>query len=124
MWRCVNCETEIENKYLHCWQCGTKHGPQPTKQQKSVEQIAVPKFASYEEIAKVPANAGWIWRRGPVMRIFWFLLVAGLLKVLASPFLGAYGTYIVLVFGVGALVVILWRYFRRDPTDGVGIKLH
>ena|SRR5258706_12884053 len=21
MWRCVKCEAEIEDKYLHCWQC-------------------------------------------------------------------------------------------------------
>lgn len=58
------------------------------------------------------------------MRIFWALSGVAVFKVLASPFLGAYGNYMVLVFGVGGLVVILWRHFHRDPNEGVGIKLN
>ena len=45
-------------------------------------------------------------------------------KIASAPFLGTYGLYIVIVVAVISLVIILWRYFRRDPTDGVGIKLN
>jgi len=124
MWRCVKCEAEIEDKYLHCWQCGAKHAPQPPTQQAPVQQVAVPGFASYEQMAKVPRNGMWVLRRGPLQRIFFYALILALFKVLGSPFLGAYGSYIVAVVGVVMLVVILWRSFRRDPTEGVGIKLH
>ena len=124
MWRCVKCGSEIEDKYLHCWQCGRKHVSQPVKQREGTARAAVPGFASYEELAKVPPNDPWIFRRGPIMRLFWFLLALGLVKVLSSRFLGTYGNYIVLIAGVSALIVILWRHFRRDPTEGVGINLH
>lgn len=127
MWRCANCKSEIDDNYLHCWHCGTKHFQDPTKQQASVKQAAVPEFASYEKLAKVPKSAGWLWRRGPAARILGTLLAllfVGLLKVLDSPFIRAYGIYIVVVFAVCALVVILWRYFHRDSTEGVGIKLN
>jgi DNA-directed RNA polymerase subunit RPC12/RpoP len=123
MWRCVKCEAEIEDKYLHCWQCGARH-VQPPKPQAPVQQVAVPGFASYEQMAKVPRNGMWAFRRGRLQRIFFYALIFILFKVLGSPFLGAYGSYIVAVVGVVMLVLILWRSFRRDPTDGVGIKLH
>ena len=123
MWRCVKCGSEIEDKYPHCWQCGAEHVSQPVKQRESTAR-AVPGFASYEEMAKVPAQDPWMFRRGPIMRLFWFLLALGLVKVLSSRFLGAYGNYIVLIVGVAALIIILWRHFRRDPTEGVGINLH
>jgi hypothetical protein len=148
MWRCVNCETEIEDKYPHCWHCGVGHAPQTATRPASqpatqpapplttrstpqsatrpgaVAQSAVPGFASYEELAKVPSRSPWVFRRGPLQRIFFYALVLTLFKVLGSPFLGAYGTYIVAVVGVVMLVVILWRFFRHDPTEGVGINLH
>lgn len=102
--------------------------PQSKQQQGSVERRGVPEFASYEQMAKVPVNGGWLWRRGPLARLIWFLSFAAILKVVTavsnSPFLAAYGTYILVVFAVGALVVILWRHFHRDPTEGVGIKLN
>lgn len=120
MWQCVNCKTEVENKYSHCWQCGTKHISQPGPQQ----QTAVPAFASYEELAKVPKESPWVLRRGLLQRLFWLLLIMAILKVVESRFLGAYGNHIVGGVGVCALIVILWRSFRRDPTEGVGIKLH
>jgi hypothetical protein len=41
-----------------------------------------------------------------------------------SSFLGTYGLYIVVGVAVISLVIILWRFFRRDPADGVGIKLN
>lgn len=132
MWRCVNCETEIEDKYPNCWQCGKGHAPPPATRPApgpatrpgAVAQSPVPGFASYEELAKVPSRGPWVFRRGPLQRIFFYVLILILFKVLGSPFLGAYGTYIVAVVGVVMLVVILWRFFRRDPTEGVGINLH
>jgi hypothetical protein len=65
----------------------------------------------------------WFLRRGPLQRVFYLLLFMAILKVTASPFLGKYGVYIVAGVGVTALGIILWRSFRRDPTEGVGIKL-
>jgi len=141
MWRCVNCETEIDDKYPNCWHCGSRHVPQPapwpttqparppaplptTTRPEAGAQSAVPGFASYEELAKVPSRGPWVFRRGPLQRIFFLVLILTLFKVLGSPFLGAYGTYIVAGIGVVMLVVILWRFFRRDPTEGVGINLH
>jgi membrane protein implicated in regulation of membrane protease activity len=62
----------------------------------------------------------------PLMRLFWYLiaLVAiGVCKVASSPFLGAYGNYILAAVAVAALIVILWRHFHRDPVEGIGIKL-
>ena len=45
------------------------------------------------------------------------------LKILTSQFFGAYGLYIFVGLALVALILILWRSFRRDPTEGVGIKL-
>ena len=46
------------------------------------------------------------------------------LKILASQFFGAYGLYIFVALALVALILILWRFFRRDRSEGVGIKLH
>jgi DNA-directed RNA polymerase subunit RPC12/RpoP len=122
MWQCVNCKSEIADKYLHCWQCGTKHVPQPKPQREPARPGSAPKFASYEELA--PDKNKWLWRRGPLMRIFWAVSALAVLKVISFLFLGAYGNYIILVVAVCALIVILWRHFHRHPSDDVGIKLH
>jgi hypothetical protein len=66
----------------------------------------------------------WVLRRGPLQRVFYLVLIMAIFKITASPFLGKYGVYIVAGVGVTALAVILWRSFRRDPTEGVGIKLN
>jgi len=47
-----------------------------------------------------------------------------LVKIISAPFVGRYGVYIVAGVAVVALVVILWSFFRRDPSEGVGIKLN
>lgn len=74
----------------------------------------------------MPASHKWLFRRGPHIRILAYLLVAVLLGILkiSDSFLGAYGNYAFRVLAVGALILILWRYFRRDKTEGVGIKLN
>jgi len=84
----------------------------------------VPDFASYEELAHVPSRPLWFFRRGPLQRGFWFLLAIIVIKVGAWPFLGKYGVYIVAGVAVIALIMILWGFFRRDPNEGVGIKLN
>ena len=124
MWRCSNCTTEIEDRHFHCWQCGTKRGAQPTKTQGPVQQTAVPGFSSFEEMAETPAPGSWVFRRGLVQRGVFFLVIIALLKISSSQFLGTYGTYVVMGVAIVALIVILWRSFRRHPTEGVGIKLH
>jgi hypothetical protein len=124
MWRCSNCGTGIEDKYAHCWQCGAPNALKRTKQEPHPSQRAVPQFASYEEMAKVPKRPPWILRRGPLQRGVIFLAVIILVKVLSSAFFGAYGVYIVAGVSVIALILILWSFFRRDPSEGVGIKLN
>jgi hypothetical protein len=84
----------------------------------------VPEFASYEELAHVPSRPIWILRRGPLQRIVLLVGFIIIFKILSAPFLGTYGIYIVAGVGVIALVIILWRFFRRDPTEGVGVKLN
>jgi hypothetical protein len=123
MWFCSKCRNEMDDKYGHCWQCGSKRtvGRKPRS---AAGVKAVPQFASYEEMAKVPARQPFLFRRGPITRLFWFVLIIGLFKFLSSQFLGKYGTYIVITVGVLGLVVILWRSFHRDPTEGVGVKLN
>ena len=66
----------------------------------------------------------WIFRRGPLQRIVMLVGILIIFKILSAPFLGTYGVYIVAGVGVIALVIILWRFFRRDPTEGVGVKLN
>ena len=79
----------------------------------------------------MPDRPMFIFRRGLLQRIFWFGLGVVLVKVFVvldkffgSPFLGKYGLYIVIAGGVIALILILWRSFRRDPSEGVGVKLN
>jgi len=124
MWRCSNCGTGIEDKYAHCWQCGERNALKQTIQNTSVAAKTVPGFASYEELAHVPSRPMWIFRRGPLQRLTMMLGILIVFKIASAPFLGTYGLYIVIVVAVISLVIILWRYFRRDPTDGVGIKLN
>jgi len=124
MWRCSNCGTGIEDKYAHCWQCGAKNVLDRNRPKPPVSEKAAPEFASYEELAKVPGRPPWILRRGPLQRLcitFAFLI---LFKVASAPFIGAYGLYIVIASAVVSLVIILWGHFRRDPSEGVGIKLN
>ena len=126
MWLCSNCKTEIADKYVHCWNCGAKQVAAPRPKREPAEVTSVLHFGSYEEMVRVPKSHTVLWRRGPLNRIA-ALLVVGivfvLVKVFDSPFLAKYGLYIVLVVGVLALVMILWRSFRRDSSEGVGIKL-
>ena len=124
MWRCSNCGTGIEDKYAHCWQCGAKNAVKRVTQTTPPPQKAVPEFASYEELAKVPPRPMWIMRRGPLQRIVLLLAILIIFKILSAPFLGKYGVYIVAGVAVISLVIILWRFFRRDPSEGVGIKLN
>jgi hypothetical protein len=44
-------------------------------------------------------------------------------KILASRFFGAYGLYIFAGAALVALILILWRFFHRDTSEGVGLKL-
>ena len=124
MWRCSNCGTGIDDKYAHCWQCGAPNAVNARATKPPVESSAVPGFVSYEELAHVPSRPMWFLRRGPLQRIFYLVLILAIFKITASPFLGKYGVYIVAGVGVTALVVILWRSFHRDATEGVGIKLN
>ena len=124
MWRCSNCGNGVEDKYAHCWQCGAPKVIGQTAPAALTPPKAVPGFASYEELAHVPSRPMWIMRRGPLQRIVMLLGIVILLKVLSSRFLGTYGVYIVAGVAVIALVVILWGFFRRDPNEGVGVKLN
>ena len=124
MWRCSNCGTGIEDKYAHCWQCGAPKAASRRTQTVAPEQKSVPDFASYEELAHVPSRPMWFLRRGPLQRLFYFLLAIVLVKIFSSQFLGKYGVYIVAGVGVIGLVLILWGFFRRDPNEGVGVKLN
>ena len=124
MWRCSNCGTGIEDNYAHCWQCGAPNAIKQRTQTATVEHNPVPEFASYEELAHVPSRPMWLFRRGPLQRLFYFLLAIILVKIFSSQFLGKYGVYIVAGVGVIGLVLILWGFFRRDPNEGVGVKLN
>jgi hypothetical protein len=124
MWLCSNCGNGIEDKYGHCWQCGFPKAVKRTTPTPPAPTKAVPEFASYEELAHVPARPMWIMRRGPLQRIVMLVGIVTILKVLSSRFLGTYGVYIVAGVAVIALIVILWGFFRRDPNEGVGVKLN
>jgi positive regulator of sigma E activity len=52
------------------------------------------------------------------------LVVFVVAKILASQFFGAYGLYIFVAVALVVLILILWRSFRRDTSEGVGINLH
>ena len=122
MWLCNTCGNAIEDKYAHCWQCGAAKPVRRTR--KEVPAEAVPAFASYEELAKVPSRPIWIMRRGPLQRGVIFAAVVVLVKIISAPFVGKYGLYIVGGVAVIALAIILWKFFRRDPNEGVGVKLN
>ena len=125
MWRCTNCGTEIEDRYAHCWQCGAAKMSKQRTEAPPVSEKAVPQFESYEELAKVPSRLPWVLRRGPLQRITILVAFAIIFKIAASPFVGRYGLYVVIGVAVIALILILWSYFfRRDPAEGVGIKLN
>ena len=124
MWRCSNCGTGIETQYAHCWQCGAPNVARQRTQTVAPEEKSVPDFASYEELAHVPSRPMWLFRRGPLQKLFYFLLAIILVKIFSSQFLGKYGVYIVAGVGVIGLVLILWGFFRRDPNEGVGVKLN
>lgn len=88
---------------------------------------AVPEFASLEQLAPEPASHKWLFRRGPMTRIISYAFVGVILivaKILSSQFFGAYGLYIFIGVALVALILILWRSFRRDTSEGVGINLH
>ncbi|HJT66537.1 MAG TPA: hypothetical protein VJ749_08790 [Pyrinomonadaceae bacterium] len=124
MWRCSNCGTGIEDQYAHCWQCGAPNAVKRPAQTAPREEKSVPGFASYEELAHVPSRPMWFLRRGPLQRLFYFLLIIIIVKVLGSQFLGKYGVYIVAGVGVIGLILVLRGFFRRDPNEGVGVKLN
>ena len=127
MWRCLNCKSEVEDNHSYCWHCGKKRVLSAEQQTKGNEQAAVPGFASFEQLAPEPASHGWIFRRGPMTRILSYavvLVVFVVFKILASQFFGAYGLYVFVGVALVALILILWRSFRRDTSEGVGIKLH
>jgi len=134
MWRCLNCKAEVEDKHSFCWHCGKPRVLPPeqtaggTKQAEVPEfASAVPGFASFEQLAPEPASHQWIFRRGPVTRILSYailLVVAVIAKILSSQFFGTYGLYIFIAVALIALMLILWRVFRRDTSEGVGINLH
>ena len=127
MWRCLNCKSEVEDQHSYCWQCGKKRMLSSEQVITRTEQAAVPEFASFEQLAPEPKSHRWIFRRGPMTRILAYAVVAVffvVLKILASQFFGAYGLYIFIALALVALILILWRSFRRDTSEGVGIKLH
>ena len=127
MWRCVNCKSEVEDKHSYCWHCGKERVLSAEKETRRIEQAAVPAFASFEQLAPEPVSHKWIFRRGPMTRILSYAVVGVafvILKILSSQFFGAYGFYIFVGVAVVCLILILWRFFRRDPAEGVGINLH
>jgi hypothetical protein len=127
MWRCSNCETQIDDKHTFCWQCGKRrvlHQEQTIEQR---ERSAVPDFASFEQLAPEPPSHGWLFKRGLPPRLISYallLVIFVIFKILSSRFFGAYGLYIFVGAAFFALILILWRFFHRDTSEGVGIKLH
>ena len=91
------------------------------------ERSAVPDFASFEQLAPEPPSHGWLFKRGLPPRLISYallLVIFVIFKILASRFFGAYGLYIFVGTALVALILILWRFFRRDTSEGVGINLH
>ena len=72
----------------------------------------------------MPSRPMWLFRRGPLQKLALLLGTLIIFKIVSAPFIGTYGLYIVVGVAVTSLVIILWRFFRRDPADGVGIKLN
>ena len=116
----------MEDKFGHCWQCGVKRVV-GTKSPVQTQATAVPTFASFEELAPEkppPLIIRLMTRRNPLRRPLLFVAALVLSKVLLSPFLGKYGVYIIVAVAVLGLILSLWGHFKRDPSEGVGIKLN
>ena len=127
MWRCLNCKSEVNDEHSYCWHCGKERGLSAAQKAGRTEQAVVPEFASFEQLAPEPASHKWIFRRGPLTRILSYAVAVAffiVLKILSSQFFGAYGLYIFIGVALVVLILILWRSFRRDTNEGVGIKLH
>ena len=127
MWRCLNCKSEVKDEYSYCWHCGKKQVLSAEQEARRTEPAAVPEFAAFEQLAPEPASHKWIFRRGPMTRILSYaavIAVVVVVKILSSQFFGAYGLYIFIAIAVVVLILILWRSFRRDTNEGVGIKLN
>jgi hypothetical protein len=121
MWICGNCTTEIEEQHSHCWNCGNKRLTSAQRGKPKVRPSAVPNFTPIETDA-VPQVDRWFRFRG--IRILFPLLLLGIVKILSSRFFGTYGLYIFIGLAVITMIFILWKFFRRDPDEGVGIDLH
>lgn len=127
MWRCLSCNSEVEDEHSYCWHCGKKRVPRAQEEARRTGHTAVPGFASFEQLAPEPSSHQWIFRRGPMTRILSYAVVVAVLivfKIVSSQFFGAYGLYIFIAVALVALLLILWRSFRRDSNEGVGIKLN
>ena len=127
MWRCLYCETQIDDNHTFCWQCGEKRVQQQEQIREQRREAAVPDFASFEQLAPEPASHRWLFKRGLPPRLISYallLVIFVIFKILASRFLGAYGLYIFVGVALIALILILWRFFHRDASEGVGINLH
>ena len=127
MWRCLYCETQIDDKHTFCWQCGKKRVQQQEQAREQRREAAVPDFASFEQLAPEPASHRWLFKRGLSTRLISYallLVIFVIFKILASRFFGAYGLHIFVGVAVVALILILWRFFHRDTSEGVGINLH
>ena len=83
--------------------------------------------AAFEQLAPEPRTHGLLFRRGPHIRVLSYalaLVIFVIFKILASRFFGTYGLYIFVAVALIALILILWRFFHRDTSEGVGINLH
>ncbi len=128
MWRCINCETQIEDQHTFCWQCGKKRVLRQELREEPRKESAVPAFESFEQLAPEPASHRLLFRRGFLQRRLLsyalILVLFVIFKILASQFFGTYGLYIFVALAFIALIIILWRFFHRDASEGVGINLH
>jgi hypothetical protein len=97
MWRCSNCETQIDDKHAFCWQCGKRRVLNQGRATEQGRERAVPDFASFEQLAPEPPSHRWLFRRGLTPRLISYallLVIFVIFKILASRFFGAYGLYI------------------------------
>jgi len=116
MWQCSECRTKVEDRYQHCWNCGHQRTLEP-----NLTAQAVPQFSSFEELAPEPRKRN---TRPSSWDLFITLILATVFRVVVFPFLGRYSIYISIILGIFAIGFILWRVFRHDPQEGVGIKLN
>ena len=126
MWRCLNCKSEVDDEHSFCWHCGKKRVLPAEQTARRTQPTEVPEFASFEQLAPEPTTHTLFFRRGPMNRIVSYavlLVLVVVVKILSSQFFGAYGLYIFIGVALVALILILWRSFRRDTNEGVGIKL-